>query len=195
MNTILQNTKYYHLVQKPECCAVTCFAMILYRKTKKLYDIQNLAKFFEVKISPESKNAFNVDLETFTSFNNDEWISTLDSIEKINNFFKKENISLQAIAFKYSKINDLKQFIWENLEKWNDIWVEYHNDEIHPYDWCSAIHDSLIEDINTEENEVTLVDPEYNHKPRINIKIDILKNAISNNFWKETGFVIIQEIK
>ncbi len=185
--------KYIPLVQKPECCAVTCFAMILYRKTWKLYDLQDLAKFFWVKISKDSKKAFNVNLKVFTSRNNDEWISTLESLVLINKFFKLEKLNYKAKAYKCSDINNFKEFIYNNLNEWNDLWVEYHNDEIHLYDEQKTIHDSLIESIDLKKDEVILVDPEYMHKPRIVVKLEILQRAISNTFWKETWIIVIEE--
>ncbi|MFZ4461457.1 MAG: hypothetical protein ACOYN2_02735 [Patescibacteria group bacterium] len=65
-------TKYIPLVQKPECCAVTCLQMILYRRTGKLYDQQALAEFFGVKINKRHVHAFNVSLQIMDRYNKDE---------------------------------------------------------------------------------------------------------------------------
>lgn len=189
---ISQSIPYIPLVQKPECCAVTCFQMILYKRTWKLFDLQDLAVFFGVKISVDNINCFNVKLKTLTNFNFDEWISTLDSTHIMNDFFKKNNLNFKATPYKYSEISDLETFIYENIKSWNDLWVEYHNEEIHPCDNYSAIHDNLIESI--EWKNITLIDPEYTHKPRIIIKLETLKNSISNKYWKETWIIIIENV-
>lgn len=40
--------------------------MILYRRTTKLYDTQELAVFFDVKIDPDYQKSFNVTLGTLS---------------------------------------------------------------------------------------------------------------------------------
>lgn len=189
---ISQKPFYIPLVQKPQCCSVTCLQMILYRRLWKLYDLQDLALYFWVKIDEENIESFNVKLKTLSNFNFDEWISTIESEEIINQFFHENNLNLKAKSYKYSDIYDLKIFIEENLKIGNDLWLEYHSDEIHSYNDYVTIHDSLIESIF--ENEVVLVDPEYHHKPRIKVDIETLKKSISNHFWKETWIVVISNI-
>lgn len=193
MNIITQTPKYIPLVQKPECCAPTCLQMILYRRIGKLFDLQEIALFLGVKINKNHESYFNISLNILNEYNNDEWISTLDSADLINEFFKKEHINLVAQPYKSRSIKKIKSFIIDNINMGNDLWIEYHNNEIHPYDWIDTIHDSLIESVNKTTNEVVLIDPEYEHKPRILTTLRLLKRAISEKFGRETWIIVISE--
>lgn len=189
------NLKYIPLVQKPECCAVTCFQMILYRNGFGLFDQEQLAKFFIVKVSKKHQKMFNVKLKALGKYNFDEGISTLDSLKKVNEFFRKKKIKLKARRKKLSEIKDLKQFILTNLSTRNDLWIEYKGHCIHKYDKMKGkyLHDGLIESINTKKNEVVLIDPSPDHKPRIKVKLKALYDSLSTKFGKETGFLIISK--
>jgi hypothetical protein len=107
--------KYIPLVQKPECCAVACFQMILFRNGFGLYDPEKLAKYFDVRVSTRHQSMFTIRLQTLSKYNFDEGINTLDSINKINAFFRKNRISLVAEAKRISEIENLMQFIRLNL--------------------------------------------------------------------------------
>lgn len=121
----------------------------------------------------------------------DEGISTIDSIDKINAFLKHESLDCAARACPAACIDDLAVFIEHELIQGNDLWVEYHSNEIHRNDSVYAIHDSLIESFNPDALSVVLVDPEYRHAPRITVTIDVLRDAISTKFGKETGIVVV----
>jgi len=187
--------KYVPLVQKPECCAVTCFQMILFRNGFGLFDQERLAKYFGVKINKKHENMFSIKLDVLSNYNYDEGISTLDSVNKVNEFFLKNNINLIAEAKKISEIDDLKKFIESNIVLGNDLWVEYKGHNIHKYDQMEGkyLHDSLIESIDDNDNEIVIIDPSPDHKPRIKIKIKSLFDSLSTKFGKETGFLIISK--
>lgn len=187
--------KYVPLVQKPECCAVTCFQMLLFRNGLGLFDQENLAKFFGVKVNKKHHNMFNVKLEILSDYNYDEGISTLDSVNKVNAFFRKNKINLAAEAKRITEVEDLKMFIKSNIVLNNDLWVEYKGHYIHKSDQMKGkyLHDGLIETIDTKNNEVVIIDPSPDHKPRIKIRLKSLFDSLSTKFGKETGFVIISK--
>ena len=84
------NHKYNIILQKPYCCAMACLSMVLYRRSHKLYDQEELAIIFGVKIGEKYKNAFRESLDFITSHNYDEGINTLESIEQIQAFLTQE---------------------------------------------------------------------------------------------------------
>jgi len=182
--------RYTHLVQKPECCAITCLQMILYRRWFWLFDQQKLAKFFNVKINKKHKDAFNIKLKIMTNYNNDEGISTLDSANIVQEFFQKNNINLNVQTKKYSEIQNLENFIQKNIQTNNDLRCEYKTHQIHKQ---NRIHDSLIESIDLTTNTIILLDPDPKHPPRKEIRIDLLKKSIDPTHGKETGFLIISK--
>ena len=115
------NTKYIPLVQKPSCCNVTCLQMILYRRGFGLFDQQELAKHFDIKVGKDESKSFNVKLGTYTSTNCDEGLKTIESEKLINLFFKEKDIALTAKAVRASHIGDLKSFIVTNIKNDNDL--------------------------------------------------------------------------
>ena len=182
--------KYIPLVQKPSCCNVTCLQMILYRRGFGLFDQQELAKYFKIKISKKETAFFNVKFKTYTSVNEDGGLRTIDSEKIINKFFKESKISLVAHSVKYSKINDLKEFILENIKNNNDLWLEYKMNKIHKE---KSMHDNVVESIkiNKKRTFVTVVDPYWEYKPRYEISIKDLSDSISKKYGRETGFIVI----
>lgn len=184
--------KYLPLVQKPSCCNVTCLQMILYRRGFGLFDQQDLAKYFKIKVGKDELKSFNVKLGVYTSTNNDEGLKTIESEKLINRFFKDKKIPLKASAIKASEIADLTQFLIDNIKKDNDLWLEYKVHKIHGE---KLIHDNVVESVKTLSGKtwVTLVDPYWVYKPRLDVTIEDIAEAISDKYGRETGFIIVSK--
>ncbi len=167
--------------------------MILFRRDFGLYDQQELAKYFKIKIGKSDLKAFNIKLDVFTSKNYDEGLKTIKSERIINRFFKKNEISLAAKAVRASEINNLKKFLVSNIKNNNDLWLEYKAHKIHGE---KMIHDNVVENVKIVSGKVyvTLVDPYWAFKPRLVIDIDKISEAISSKYGRETGFIIISKI-
>ena len=188
--------KYIRLVQGPCCCCVTAFQMILYRRGFGLFDQEKLAKDLKIKMNKHDFEACNVKLNTYTDLS-DAGMKTTESKKIINQFFKKNNISLIAKGVHASEISNLKDFIIQNLSKDNDLWMEWmiykvYDEEQHKKQWNMPqwmnCHDSVVESINGEQDtKITIVDPFWYHKPRTEIAIEKIKNAL-------VGFIIIQKV-
>ncbi len=189
---VLLKPRHIPLTQKPCCCNVTCLQMILYRHGYGLFDQQELAKYFKIKVGKKDKKAFNVRLGAYTRVNYDEGLKTIESEDIVNRFFRERDMPLVAKAVKASEISNLKKFIRDNLIANNDLWIEYKAHQIHRYDSEKGqyIHDGLVEEI-TNSNTVTIIDPAPRHKPRIRISAKVLAESISSKFGRETGFIVI----
>jgi hypothetical protein len=164
--------------------------MILYRRGFGLFDQQELAKYFKIKVGKKQLVCFNIKLDTYTRTNYNEGLKTIESENIINRFFKSRKIPLIAKAVPASKIRNLESFLVNNLKGNNDLWVEYKSHRIHkkPY-----IHDNVVESLQKTRRhfKITLVDPAPLHKPRFVIGIKELQEAISDKYGRETGFVVI----
>jgi hypothetical protein len=194
MNASSVAPKYIPIVQKPKCCAVACLQMILYRNNFGLFDQEDLAIEFGVKVGADDKHAFRENMPTMTEFNNDEGISTLDSVERINVFFDSSKITLAAMALPFSKISSFKDLIVENLAQNNDIWIEYHTHEVHADDINNKrIHDALIESIDLEANTAVIIDPKPGRRQRATVPVDVLERALSSKFGRELGLLIVKK--
>ncbi len=185
---------YTALVQKPFCCNVTCLQMILYRRGYGLFDQEQLAKFFKIKVSAEAKKSFNVKLGTYTRINLDEGLVTIKSAPIVNRFLKKNRLPLTATSVRASEIGDLQSFIASHLKADDDLWIEYKSHQIHGE---RIIHDNVIESIKTRAKDkdtgVVLVDPQGTHKTRLEVSLGKIRAAISTKFGRETGFLVISK--
>jgi len=165
--------------------------MILYRRGFGLFDQENLARYFKIKVGPRDVDCFNIKLGTYTSLNNDEGLKTIESEDVINQFFLEHHISLSASAVRASEIRNLQSFITKNLEKNRDLWIEYKSHVIHN---AEAIHDGLVESIaeSTPSITATLINPLPRGKPRFVINLHRLQDALSDKYGRETGFIVIE---
>lgn len=120
MNITLSPT-YVPLIQKPKCCAVTCLQMILYRNGFGLFDQEDLAIRFGVKIAADDAPAFRADMPVMTSANVDEGIATVESAPQMNSFFQSLSVPLVATAYKASTIASVNDFIAEHLHENHDV--------------------------------------------------------------------------
>lgn len=174
---------------------MTCLQMILYRKGYGLFDQEQLAKYFHIRVGKKYLKSFNVHLGTVTRHNYDEGLKTIESEDLINRFFKVHNIELRAKAYRESEIVDLKNFIAQQLKEQHDLWVEYKGHRIHSGDKSKGryIHDCLIESIKytRDATRVVMVDPDGEHKARYDVSITTLKEALSDKFGRETGIIVI----
>ena len=194
MDAVTVAPKYIPLIQKPKCCAVACLQMLLYRNGFGLFDQEDLAVEFGVKIGIDDKSAFREDMPLMTDFNFDEGISTIESVDRINTFFKKSNISLFATPHSFSSIKSLRDLIVENLAQNNDIWIEYHTHHVHAGDINNKrIHDALIESFDAKTDSVVIIDPKPGRRQRLTVPLESIQQALSSEFGKELGLLIIEK--
>ena len=181
---------YIVQVQKPYLCNITCLNMILYRKCNLIFDQEELAEFFAVKIHPSLVSCFTKKFQTTDKLNNDEWLKTIEEEEKINEFLEKNNIELKAKAYKLSSILKqwtLSNFIQRQIELNNDMWVEYKLEWLFP--WNKWIHDWLIESINW--NTIVMINPWHDTPNRYTMNINLVEEALSSKFTRETWIIVM----
>src|SRR3989338_2877746 len=186
--------RHIPLVQKPSCCNSACLQMILLRNEFGFFSQEEIAKELDVKISEKDKNAFGVKLP-IAKENEECGIKTIDSKNKINNFFASRKLPLVATAHKSSGIINIRKFIFDNIKKDNDIWVEFHLDE---REKVKVIHDNLIQKIDCKSDGkcfVTTIDPWWGYKQIIDWPLDMLKRAIGTKYGRECGFIIVSKKK
>ncbi len=188
------NPAYVALIQKPMCCAVACLQMILFRNGLGLFDQEDLAFEFGIKIMPDYQNAFSQPLHIINQPNVSGGMQTVESEKFINDFFTKKSVALRATAHRASTILHLADFLMEHLKANHDIWIEYHANDIYSDEasFRSYIHDGLIESYDEATSIVTVTDSVPLHKQRLKVSLDTISKAISTHFGRETGFVIIE---
>lgn len=192
MKSTVLDPAYVPLIQKPFCCNATCLSMILYRRGFGLVDQEVLAGLLGVKISVDVADYFTTQLTIADSKNEELGINTIESAALVNEIFETLHIPLQAQRVNASEIQNLATFIQEELEANHDLWIEYKSHELHSED---TIHDNVIERIDMEPEDplVTLIDPLPDHKNRFQVPVSKLHRAISTQFDRETGFLVISK--
>ncbi len=193
MNITSLEPGYVPLIQKPNCCSITCLQMILFRNGYGLVDQEELAIKCGVRISPEDSAAFRTEMPFMTDVNLDEGIQTVDSERQINTILKEIAPELRARSFRHSKIDSLSDFLTTHLRDNRDVWTEYHAREIHSGDEKKGnyLHDGLIESLDLDLGSVVVIDPMPKHRQRLVISLETLERAISTQYGRETGFVVI----
>lgn len=183
---------YIPLFQKPFCCNATCLSMILYRRGFGLFDQERLAQLLGAKVDEASKDLFYLP-QSVGRVGEELGINTVTSSETVNELFKILNLPLQAESVKASSIRNLAEFIHTHLEQNHDLWTEL---KIHEMKGEESIHDNVIERIEHTGSGifVTLVDPLPEYKTRITLPVQKLERAISNEFDRETGFLVISDL-
>lgn len=79
---------------------MACLQMVLFRRTGRLFDQEELGAKFGVKVPENKKGIYAHDLALLTSHNFDEGISTMDSEGPLNAFFAESGIPLHARAYR-----------------------------------------------------------------------------------------------
>ena len=186
------NPKYIIQVQKPYLCNVTCLNMILYRKCWIIFEQEDMAEFFDVKIHPSLVPCFTKKFKTTDKLNDDEWLKTIEEEDNINKFLENNNIKLQANAYTLSQILrewTLSEFIQKQIELDNDMWVEYKLEWLFP--WNKWIHDWLIESINSDS--LVTINPWHDTPNRYTMNVNLVEEALSNTFARETWIIVISK--
>jgi hypothetical protein len=117
--------KYTTILQKPNCCAIACLMMIIYRHTGKLYEQEELAHRFGVKIGEQYREAFSREFGTYSSLGYDEGVNTREILPQIQDFLRKEKIPLTVEIMNIETLEELYRCIRENSNEETDIWCEY----------------------------------------------------------------------
>jgi len=175
---------YKHLNQKASFCGPASLQMILFRRGFWV-DQEELAKKLKAKIRSKNKDKYVLDFEVD---NKDAGIP-LENFSEIGGTL--EECGLKAKVIFFGDIENLKELITENLEKGNDIIVNFHRGHYDPKkNWG---HYSLISSIT--ENEIEICDPSYEDKSYWKTSIeDLIKAMSSETDGKERGLVIISEL-
>ena len=178
------NPPYKHLVQKIHLCGVTCLQMVLFRRNIWL-EQEELAQTMGARIRSKSQHLFRLPLKI------DDHDAGLNLWEFPNNNSWLEQHHLKAEMFKLSQIDDLKEFITKNLQKGNDLIVNFKRTAYYPEkEWG---HYALINSIT--EDQIELCDPSPQGKPYWKTPLTKLQHAMDNS-WdnQERGIIIISEI-
>lgn len=177
---------YKHLVEKPSLCGPACIQMILLRRGVWI-DQEEIAKEVGARIMPKEYKFFSLKFR-LSKDPNDAGINLVEFDKKrVKYFFKKHKLTINSEVFHISKISNVKKFIKENLDKGNDVMVNFH---MSYFDKSKKWgHFNLIEKIKGDV--ITFCDPSPESKSYWITTISNLVASMDKKIdGKERGFVI-----
>lgn len=106
----------------------------------------------------------------------------------INNYFIKNNLPLELTIYNVQEIKNVSEFVIQNLMNDNDIIICYNSQFL--FDDGDIEHVSLIQEIETENDKLTIVDPAIgipkDRKTKLSSLIRVLKSHEASmliGFW------------
>jgi len=163
-----QKPEYFPLIQKPDMCNAACLQMILFRHGHKF-----------------TQDVIAKGIKDYDGY------KTIENAGLINAFFKENNLSFKVASFKAPEINNLKEFIAQNIKENKDLWIEVSNSIMYE---TSGGHDCLIQSIDTDSDKVTFVDPYGPHDQIYTVSLSKLSKAIANTD-RIRGFLVVEKLK
>lgn len=184
---IIYSLDYTPLTQQKYCCLPCCIQWVMLRRGIKLISQDEMARDLGIVIAPEDQRLFNVKQQTKKG----SIYGTLTY--KIPQFLKKHKISLTVKRYYPSKIENIEQFITNNLQAGNDIIVSFNMAAYaKPESGVNYGHSCLVCAIRSAKNEtiITLGDPAYTHRKFFDIKLSALLDGMSTKYGKEKSFKV-----
>jgi hypothetical protein len=186
--------KYKHLVQKPQFCFPTIVSMVCLRKGYWL-DQEDIAKDLGIKVTKKVSKSFNYKFEIAKNILEAGYdVGSID-VKKLNTIFKKHKIPIIAEFKKISEINDVDEFILENIKNNNDLgmlflWKAFGKK-------VDYGHYVLVLSYNSKTKIVEVCDPaSEGTKSFWSSKISKFMSGMSSKWdGKERGFIIFKDSK
>lgn len=187
---------YIPLTQQKYCCLPCCIQWVMLRRGMKLISQDEMAKDLGVVIALEDQRLFNVKMRTAKKLPNGK-LGYGTWIYKIPEFLKKHKIPLTVKRFYPSKIDNVKNFLIENLKNGNDIIVSFNMAAYaRPESGVNYGHSCIVDSITIKKNIiVTLGDPTYSHRKFFDIDLEKLLRGMTTEYGKEKSFKVFYEKK
>ena len=184
-------SKYNPKTEKEYCCVPAILQMIHDRRGLK-YASQDEIGYQLGLIVPKEKAYLFSKVRTGRMPKTGWGTQTTKNQYSINNYFIKNNLPLKLTTHNIQKIEKASKFVIQNLKKDNDIIICYNSQVL--FGGGDIEHVSLIEEIDTENDELTIVDPAIGSPKIRKIKLYKLIQVLkSKKMGKIGGFGIVSE--
>jgi hypothetical protein len=179
---------YRHLVQKRNLCASACIQMVLFRRGIWT-DQERLAFELGTRIEEKDKWLYTLPFRALPSKSPDIGINIAD--------FRKKKVTgalgkhgLEFDVFLTSEIESLESFLADNINKGNDVMINFWWKPISGIDFG---HFVLLSEYDTEKRTLTVCDPSPGRKSLSRIGLEKLVKAMGPEFTgKERGLVVFR---
>jgi hypothetical protein len=164
--------------------------MILYRRTGFLYDQEELARHFGVRISPSMQAAFSEEMPILTAQNFDEGVATLSIASEVQMILDQAQIPSVVKVYEFESAALLESQIIATLALDGDVWCEFVDGPLgRPHELL--LHDNLIESYNPDTKNVILIDPSGHKKNRYSMNFKELVTRVSGLYGRKTGIITV----
>ena len=186
---IIITPKYNPITEKPYCCVPAILQMIQDRRGLK-FTSQDEIGYQLGLIVPEEKAHLFSKVRTGRKPKAGWGTQTSKKKYSINNYFIKNNLPLKQTIDRIQEVKNVSEFIVQNLLNDNDIIICYNSQLI--FGDGDTEHVSLIQEINTETGELTIIDPATGVPKKRKTKSSKLNQVLkAHKVSKSGGFWIV----
>ena len=185
--------KYNPKTEKEHCCVPAVLQMIQVRRGLKFNSQDEIGYQLGLIVPKEKVHLFSR-VRTGRMPKTGWGTQSSKKQYSINNYFIKNNIPLKLTIHNTKDIENVSEFVIQNLSSNNDIIICYNSQIL--FDNGDVEHVSLIQEIDTEKNELAIVDPAID-VPKIR-KTNLSRLTRALKFHKVSrigGFWVVSGIK
>jgi hypothetical protein len=185
--------KYNPKVEKPYCCIPAVLQMIQERRGLEFVSQDEIG--YQLGLIVPKEKACSFSKVRTGSIPKTGWgTQTRKKQYSIYNYFVKNRLPLKLSISSFREVENIFEFIIQNLLKNNDIVIRYNSQSL--FGEGDIEHVSLIQDIDTESEEITIIDPAIGAPKIRRTKISRLIQALkSHQINEQSGFWIISRIE
>jgi hypothetical protein len=185
--------KYNPKMEKPFCCVPAVLQMIQERRGLEFASQDEIGYQLGL-IVPKEKAYFFSKVRTGRMPKTGWGTQTSKKQYSVQNYFVKSGLPLKLAINSCREVENVSEFIVQNLLKNNDIVVCYNSQLL--FGEGDVEHVSLIQEIDTESEEITIVDPAVGVPKIRRTKLSRLIHALkSHQVNEQSSFWIISRIK
>ena len=185
--------KYNIKMEKPYCCVPAVLQMIQERRGLEFASQDEIGYQLGLIVPKEKAYLFSK-VRTGRMPKTGWGTQTSKKQYSINHYFIKNNLPLKLTIYSVEAVENVSEFIIQNLLNDNDIIICFNSQLL--FGDGDVEHVSLIQEIDTENNEMTVIDPAIGvpkiRKTKFSRLIQVLK---SHKTSKLCGFWIVSRAK
>jgi hypothetical protein len=148
--------KYTPVTEKEYCCVPAVLQMIQERRGLRLYTQDIIGHHLGLVVPADKAHQYRI-VRTGQEPETGWGIQIREDEYSINNYFFKVGLPIRMDTYHATDIGDVESFLAENLTRDNDVAVCYNSRSL--FGHGDPEHVSVIQELEPEVDEVTLIDP------------------------------------
>jgi len=178
------NPKYNPKTEKEYCCVPAVLQMVQERRCLEFTSQDEIGYQLGLIVPKEKIHLFSK-ARTGRMPKTGWGTQTEKKQYSINNYFNKNNLPLKLTNYNMQKIENVSKFISQNIMKNNDIIICYNSRLL--FGEGDIEHVSLIQEIDDENHDLTIIDPAVEIPKIIKIKLHELTRVLESQEINKKG--------